>query len=344
MQHELFVLGVICQQLWGCFKMEDQNRFIIMLNSRKGGQSAAGYQSKQVPVAATCSDIVLRNMYVGAVSGMRDVKGHANPLEANKVVPFMWISVPGSPLRREHLEKIRSMGKWWKFIADAAEKEYGNHLGNASNDFKHLQDRMQEERARAAKLCRQSVTRTLTREQSLALHDDLITAFLSEDFQKNLAAHWAAAKGNKAKEQKAKRELCLPLQLPVMEKYGFEKSEKGVFMCLWSVRTTFFNFANPDEVDQEMWLKATFLDFLVSPDKELFWEFDEYVRSVFPDTYERVRKIRAMHCFPPTCQWLSCINWWIIRRDPSWVLYLHPSQTIWTILCWQSFAESTVLF
>ena len=141
---------------------------------------------------------------------------------------------------RTSQEKIPiPLGKWWKFMVDAAEKEYGNHLGNASNDFKHLQDRMQEERARAAKLCRQSVTHTLTREQSLALHDDLITAFLSEDCQKNLAAHWAAAKGNKAKEQKAKRELCLPLQLPVMEKYGFEKSEKGVFMCLWSVRTTF---------------------------------------------------------------------------------------------------------
>ena len=283
--------------------MEKQNRFIIMLNSRKGGLSAAGYQSKElVPVAATCSDLVLRNMYVGAVSGMTDVKGHAHPLEANKVVPFMWISVPGSPLRTEHLEKIRSMGKWWKYIADAAEKEYGNHLGNASNDFKHLQDQMQQERARAAKLCRQSVTHTLTREESLALHDDLIMAFLNEDFQTNLAVSWASAKGNKAKEQKTKRELCLPLQLPIMEKYGFEKSEKGVFMCLWSVRTTFFNFANPDEVDQEMWLKAAFLDFLVSPDKELFWEFDEFVRSVFPDTYERVRKIRAKHGFTPTCQ------------------------------------------
>lgn len=259
--------------------MNAQNRFIIMLHAT-GGRSTHEDSKMADRVPACCQDLVLRNLYAASPG---------EPRERSSV----WISVPGLALQTESLERVRSQGRWWKQIADAIEREYCNTLGHASNSFKNIQDRMQEERMKTAKLCQQSVENSLSREQSIALHDDLIQAFLAENFQKDLATAWASAKGNKTKEQKLKRELCLPLQLPIMEKYGFEKSEKGVFQCLWSVRTTFFNFTRPEEVDQEMQLKAVYLDFLVSPGKDLHPDMIPFARSICPEGFAAVCEIRA---------------------------------------------------
>ena len=66
---------------------------------------------------------------------------------------------------------------------------------------------------------------------------------MDEGFQRKLEAAWNAAGDKRAQQQKAKREVCLPLQMPIVAKYGFEPTEKGVFASLWSIRTTFFNFA-----------------------------------------------------------------------------------------------------
>lgn len=104
----------------------------------------------------------------------------------------------------------------------------------------------------------------MSRESCVQLHDDLIEAYFDEKFQKRLQEAWSRADGKRMKEQKAKRELCLPLQLPIMQKHGFEPTEKGVFTCLWAVRTTFFNFTKPEDVDAELMYKASLLDFLAS--------------------------------------------------------------------------------
>ena len=200
--------------------------------------------------------------------------------------------MPGKALQSEGIENVRAQGRWWRHIADAIEKEYSNTLGHASSNFKNLQDRMQEERTKTAKLCQKSVEKTLTRDQCMALHDDLIQAFLNMPFQKKLAAAWAAAKGDAAKEQKCKRELCLPLQLPIMEKYGFERSEKGVFKCLWSVRTTFFNFKTEEDVDHEIMIRAVFLDFLVSPGRDPHPNVVQFAISTFPNEYAVLSEIR----------------------------------------------------
>lgn len=277
--------------LAGCFKMKKQNRFIIMLRPAGGRSAETPADSPVDQPRSFCQDLVLRSMYGAAVGATP--AGTLTCQDPQKTVESVLISVPGSALQAEGLEKVRSHGRWWKQIADAIEREYRNSLGHASNSFKDLQDRMQEERTKTAKLCQKSVEHVLTREQSIALHDDLIQAFLDKNFQTRLAASWAAAKGDKTKEQKCKRELCLPFQLPIMEKYGFERSEKGVFKCLWSIRTTFFNFATIEDVDKEMQLKAVFLDFLVNPGKDLHPDVIPFAEHIYPKGYAAVCQIRT---------------------------------------------------
>ncbi|CAJ1335041.1 unnamed protein product [Effrenium voratum] len=258
----------------GCFQLGD--RFVIMLRC-EGGLSAASHADVKPSLdtaAAVCPDLVLRSR-LGAQG------------------KNLWISTPGLRLQASSLDRVRSQGKWWQRIADAMEREYSNTLGSASTKFKDLQDQMERERAKTAKLCKESVDNNLTHQQCVALHDDLIEAFMAEAFQDKLTAAWTAAGGNKAKEQKAKRETCLPLQLPVMEKFGFEASEKGVFACLWSIRTTFFNFKKIEEMDQELLAKATLLDFLVSPDKQPTSDLSDWASCTYPKTYPDLCRMRS---------------------------------------------------
>ena len=72
---------------------------------------------------------------------------------------------------------------------------------------------------------------------------------MDDGFQKTMEEAWKAAGNSKANQQKAKRDVCLPLQIPIVAKYGFEPTERGVFACLWSVRTTFFNFNTAENTD-----------------------------------------------------------------------------------------------
>ena len=71
---------------------------------------------------------------------------------------------------------------------------------------------------------------------------------MDEDFQRKLEDAWRAAGDSRKHQQKAKRDVCLPLQIPIVSKYGFEPTERGVFASLWSIRTTFFNFQTPEDI------------------------------------------------------------------------------------------------
>mmetsp|Transcript_117000 Transcript_117000/g.342673 ORF Transcript_117000/g.342673 Transcript_117000/m.342673 type:complete len:521 (-) Transcript_117000:152-1714(-) len=69
---------------------------------------------------------------------------------------------------------------------------------------------------------------TLTREQLLSLEDEMIEEYRDADFQKRLHDAWNAAGGNKREEVKARQEICFPVQVKVISKYGFEASQCGV--------------------------------------------------------------------------------------------------------------------
>mmetsp|Transcript_57207 Transcript_57207/g.114693 ORF Transcript_57207/g.114693 Transcript_57207/m.114693 type:complete len:520 (-) Transcript_57207:157-1716(-) len=69
---------------------------------------------------------------------------------------------------------------------------------------------------------------TLTREQLISLEDEMIEAYRDPEFQKRLHAAWDAAQGDNRAQIKARQEVCLPAQLAVITKYGFEASMRGV--------------------------------------------------------------------------------------------------------------------
>lgn len=106
----------------------------------------------------------------------------------------------------------------------------------------------------------------LTREEALALQDDLIVKFSKPDFQQKLEAVLHAAGDDIVSQIRARHKLCVPIQLPVVRKYGFgdvahsisaftddlnadpeiaEKRSKLATLVNPSLRTTMKDMVNP---------------------------------------------------------------------------------------------------
>ncbi|CAE6921014.1 unnamed protein product [Symbiodinium sp. CCMP2592] len=257
---------ISCQSICRCFAAErvqhsfptrSGNRYILCLGATASGKdSEPQLNTACLTYGAACPDLAWRSY--GA--------SH-------------WLSVPGHPLNLDGLRRLRAEGPWWSSIADAMETEPGakqknahqhrNSLGSSSTQFLEVVKQMSDARSETSKLCEKSVDVKLTRQQAIMMHDDLLEVYMEEGFQRRLEAAWAAAGEKRALQQKAKREVCLPLQMPIVAKYGFEPTEKGVFASLWSIRTTFFNFATEASMDVEMTRKAELMHFLVTPGAEL---------------------------------------------------------------------------
>eukprot|EP00439_Symbiodinium_sp_Y106_P053710 s2028_g7.t1 len=247
---------ISCQSICRCFAAErvqrsfptrSGNRYILCLGATASGKdSEPQLNTACLTYGAACPDLAWRSY--GA--------SH-------------WLSVPGHPLNLDGLRRLRAEGPWWSSIADAMETEHRNSLGSSSTQFLEVVKQMSDARSKTSKICEKSVDVKLTRQQAIMMHDDLLEVYMEEGFQRRLEAAWAAAGEKRALQQKAKREVCLPLQMPIVAKYGFEPTEKGVFASLWSIRTTFFNFATEASMDVEMTLKAELMHFLVTPGAEL---------------------------------------------------------------------------
>ncbi|CAE7246126.1 unnamed protein product [Symbiodinium sp. KB8] len=245
--------AISCQSICRCFAPQrvqrsfpsrSGNRYILCLGATTSGKDSEPPQLNTacLTYGAACPDLAWRSY--GA--------SH-------------WLSVPGHPLSLEGLRHLRAEGPWWSSIADAMEHEHRNSLGSSSTQFLEVVKQMSDARSKTSKLCEKSVDVKLTRQQAIMMHDDLLEVYMDEGFQRKLEAAWNAAGDKRAQQQKAKREVCLPLQMPIVAKYGFEPTEKGVFASLWSIRTTFFNFATEASMDVEMRMKAELMHFLVTP-------------------------------------------------------------------------------
>jgi len=68
----------------------------------------------------------------------------------------------------------------------------------------------------------------LSLESAIQLQDMLIAEYSRTEFQVKLHARWAAAGDDQVKQLKARREVCLPIQGPIVERFGFEPTQKGV--------------------------------------------------------------------------------------------------------------------
>merc|ERR1719277_1736618 len=68
----------------------------------------------------------------------------------------------------------------------------------------------------------------IDRWQAVELEDELIAEYHTEEFQRKLHRAWDAAGGDPVLQKEARTCLCLPIQIEVLRKYGFEPSLKGV--------------------------------------------------------------------------------------------------------------------
>jgi len=76
---------------------------------------------------------------------------------------------------------------------------------------------------------------TLTRPEIVAIQRALIAEYEKHEFQESLHSALAAAGENHAKQNKARQELCLPIQCSVIANYGFEPTRKGVMESLSAI-------------------------------------------------------------------------------------------------------------
>mmetsp|Transcript_98165 Transcript_98165/g.302662 ORF Transcript_98165/g.302662 Transcript_98165/m.302662 type:complete len:522 (+) Transcript_98165:54-1619(+) len=101
----------------------------------------------------------------------------------------------------------------------------------------------------------------LTREQLLALEDELIIEYQKDEFQKRLHEIWGAAADDELSKVAARQEACLPVQLPILERYGFERSRKGLAESVYAYSG--YPIMDPDNVD--FFERSRILTWLVSP-------------------------------------------------------------------------------
>lgn len=104
---------------------------------------------------------------------------------------------------------------------------------------------------------------TLSREDAYAMQEDLLAGFEDEAFQRKLRSRWKAAGDDMILQAKARQEVCLEVQGPIIAKYGFEASRKGVAMSVLA-------FQVPElEHDEEIVERNRRLGYLADPSKRV---------------------------------------------------------------------------
>mmetsp|Transcript_78548 Transcript_78548/g.234129 ORF Transcript_78548/g.234129 Transcript_78548/m.234129 type:complete len:593 (+) Transcript_78548:154-1932(+) len=98
---------------------------------------------------------------------------------------------------------------------------------------------------------------TLTKEQSILLEHELLFLYSDEAFQRNLHDLWDKAGSDPLKQGRARQEACLPAQLKVIPKYGFEASKRGVCHSVSAFR--------PFEPDFDEMVRSEFMQYLINP-------------------------------------------------------------------------------
>lgn len=97
-----------------------------------------------------------------------------------------------------------------------------------------------------------------SKKDAISMEDALIAAYQAEDFQRKLREAWVAAGDDAAKRAKARQEACLPIQLPIISRYGFEASKRGVLQSV----SAFVPWNDDPEIAE----RNAILNRLVNPD------------------------------------------------------------------------------
>uniref|UniRef100_A0A7S4VJ77 Casein kinase I n=1 Tax=Alexandrium monilatum TaxID=311494 RepID=A0A7S4VJ77_9DINO len=103
----------------------------------------------------------------------------------------------------------------------------------------------------------------LTRDQAFAMQEELIAGFSEEAFRRKLGARWKAAGNDMVLQARARQEVCLEVQGPIITKFGFEASRKGAAMSVLALQ------APELEQDAEITARNLLLGRLADPSKRV---------------------------------------------------------------------------
>eukprot|EP00747_Dinoflagellata_sp_TGD_P022363 gnl/TRDRNA2_/TRDRNA2_129055_c0_seq1.p1 gnl/TRDRNA2_/TRDRNA2_129055_c0~~gnl/TRDRNA2_/TRDRNA2_129055_c0_seq1.p1 ORF type:complete len:577 (-),score=78.54 gnl/TRDRNA2_/TRDRNA2_129055_c0_seq1:32-1762(-) len=125
----------------------------------------------------------------------------------------------------------------------------------------------------------------LTKQQVVDMQDLMIAAYCTLDFQRRLHKTWDAT--NLEDEEsiaRARQNVCLPVQIPVVAKFGFEPTKQGVNM---SVLASLAFKSDPDVI-----YRGQFLAYLVDPTLQRHDQFAGFADRA-PELYSMVRDALA---------------------------------------------------
>merc|ERR1712113_366369 len=94
------------------------------------------------------------------------------------------------------------------------------------------------------------------KEQVVAMQDELISAFLDDTFQQRLHAAWGDPAIKERLREVRRRQICLEVQGPILERYGYENSHRGLMQSY---------FTSSIRDDEEVGLKALIMEWLTHP-------------------------------------------------------------------------------
>lgn len=84
----------------------------------------------------------------------------------------------------------------------------------------------------------------LSRDDALALLDELIDAYETPEFQHRLNDLWCS--NDYLSKQKYRQKLCLEIQAPIVAKYGFDASYRGVIAYFKALQRDDWVIKDPD--------------------------------------------------------------------------------------------------
>lgn len=102
--------------------------------------------------------------------------------------------------------------------------------------------------------------KSLSVREALDLEEELIAEFRRPEFQASLHAAWFAAGDSLEQKLQARQAVCLPVQIPVVERYGFEPSRRGVALSVQAYA--------PLMKHPEVARKSRTVELLVDPDRQ----------------------------------------------------------------------------
>jgi len=102
----------------------------------------------------------------------------------------------------------------------------------------------------------------LTRAMAWSMQDELLAGYSKREFQQKLHAAFDAAGGIKVRQTKARQKICMEVQGPVVEKYGFEPTFEGVLKALMCFNDPPLCF------DEDLGVRSNMMMWLISPEKQ----------------------------------------------------------------------------